>query len=88
MLVLSRKLGEEIVIGNDVVVTVLDARGDNVKLGVKAPRHVSVHRREIYDEILKANQQAVSSGADQALSQASQWLSRQQGAAQGPKPRP
>ncbi len=51
MLVLSRKKDESIIIGDDIVVTVVDIRGDRVRLGVKAPVDVSVHRQEIYEEI-------------------------------------
>jgi carbon storage regulator len=58
MLVLSRKLGEKIVIDNEVFVTILDVRGDVVKLGVEAPKHVMVHREEIYKEIVVSNKQA------------------------------
>ena len=52
MLVLSRYRDESIHIGNDVVVTVVDIRGDRVRLGIQAPTNVSVHRREIYDAIV------------------------------------
>jgi carbon storage regulator len=77
MLVLSRKIGEKIVIGNDVFITVLEVRGDNVKLGMEAPKHISIHREEIYQEIINANQQAMSGSMpsqrlDETLSQASQ----------------
>jgi carbon storage regulator len=58
MLVLSRKLGEKIVIDNEIFVTILDVRGDIVKLGVEAPKQVTVHREEIYKEIVASNQQA------------------------------
>ena len=51
MLVLSRKTNESIVIGENIVITVLDIRGDKVRLGVAAPREVAVHRREVYDKI-------------------------------------
>ena len=51
MLVLSRKLNESIVIGENIVVTVIDIRGDKIRLGIEAPRHVSVHRQEIYERI-------------------------------------
>jgi carbon storage regulator len=54
MLVLSRKKDESIVIGEDVVVTVVEIRGDKVRLGVQAPREVSVHRREIYEKIKRS----------------------------------
>ena len=58
MLVLSRKLGEKIAIDNEIFVTILDVRGDIVKLGVEAPKQVTVHREEIYKEIVASNQQA------------------------------
>jgi carbon storage regulator len=51
MLVLSRCKGEEIVIGNEIRVMVIDVRGDKVRLGITAPRDVSIHRREVYDKI-------------------------------------
>lgn len=51
MLVLSRKLSEEIVIGGNIRVMVIEIRGDNVRLGIEAPRDVSVHRKEIADAI-------------------------------------
>lgn len=58
MLVLSRTRDESIIIGDDVVVTVVDIRGDKVKLGIEAPQHISVHRREVYEAIRRENQQA------------------------------
>jgi carbon storage regulator len=51
MLVLSRKKNESIVINNDVVVTVVEIRGDKVRLGIVAPKDVPVHRQEVYDAI-------------------------------------
>lgn len=51
MLVLSRKKGEKIVIGDLVTLVVMDIRGDKVRLGVDAPKEVTVHRREVYDAI-------------------------------------
>lgn len=71
MLVLSRKPSEKIMIGHEIVLTVLEVRGDNVKLGIQAPRTVSIHREEIYEEIRKANQQAVSKTQPATLDQ---WL--------------
>lgn len=62
MLVLSRKLGEKIVIDNEIFVTILDVRGDVVKLGLQAPKHVMVHREEIYNEIVASNHQAQQKG--------------------------
>ena len=51
MLVLSRKKNERIVINDNIVVMVVDIRGDKVRLGIEAPKEVSVHRREVYDAI-------------------------------------
>ena len=51
MLVLSRKKNESIVINNDVVITVVEIRGDKVRLGIVAPKEVSVHREEVYEAI-------------------------------------
>jgi carbon storage regulator len=58
MLVLSRQRDETIMIGDDVEITVVDIRGDKVRLGITAPRHVQVHRKEVYDAIKRENQQA------------------------------
>ncbi len=60
MLILSRKLGESIVIDNRITVTITRLEGDVVKLGIEAPREVPVHRQEVYEEILKNNQAALS----------------------------
>ena len=59
MLALSRKTGESIVIGNDVEITVLEIRGDQVKLGINAPKSVPIYRKEIYVQIQEANKEAV-----------------------------
>ena len=53
MLVLSRTKEESIMIGDDVEITIVDIRGDKVRLGINAPKDISVHRREIYDAIQK-----------------------------------
>ena len=63
MLVLSRKPNQSIVIGSDIVVTVIEVKGDQVRLGIKAPRHVAVHRDEVAAEIRSANQEAARTGA-------------------------
>jgi len=57
MLVLSRKKNESIVIRDDIVITVVDVRGDKVRLGIEAPKDVPVQRREVYDAIKKAEQE-------------------------------
>ena len=58
MLVLSRQRDETIMIGDDVQITVVDIRGDKVRLGITAPREIQVHRKEVYDAIKRENQQA------------------------------
>jgi carbon storage regulator len=65
-LVLSRRAGESVVIGDDVVVTVLEVRGDVVRLGIRAPRSVQVHREEVFRELQRANQAAAASSTDRA----------------------
>ncbi len=59
MLALSRKTGESIVIGNDVEITVLEIKGDQIKLGIDAPKSVPIYRKEIYTQIREANKEAV-----------------------------
>jgi carbon storage regulator len=58
MLVLSRKVGERIRIADDIEVVVLEVSRDQVRIGVQAPRHVSVHRHEVYCEIVESNRAA------------------------------
>jgi carbon storage regulator len=62
VLVLTRRSGESIVIGDDVRVVVLDSRGETVRLGIEAPRSVQVHRAEVYAEVQAANAAALASG--------------------------
>ncbi|HOT44447.1 MAG TPA: carbon storage regulator CsrA [Spirochaetota bacterium] len=61
MLVLARRLNESIMIGDDIEVVIIDIKGDQVKLGIRAPKRVTVHRKEIYDEIRKENIAAMDS---------------------------
>ncbi len=58
MLVLSRHRDESIMIGDDVVVTIVDIRGDKVRLGIKAPNDIPVHRQEVYEAIKRENRKA------------------------------
>ena len=71
MLVLTRKVGERILIGDDIVITVLDARGDGVRIGIDAPRGVKIQREEVVRAVTEANAEAAAaagtgSGADDA----------------------
>jgi len=59
MLVLTRKINEKIVISTDIVVTVLSIDRDQVKLGIEAPKDISVHREEVFEEIVKSNREAI-----------------------------
>ena len=58
MLVLTRKVNQTIVIGDNVEVVVLEVRGEQVRLGIRAPRDVTVHRKEIYEQIVEENRGA------------------------------
>ncbi len=58
MLILTRKVGERITIGDDVVLTVIEVKGRQVKVGITAPSHKAIHREEIYQRILEENQMA------------------------------
>lgn len=60
MLVLSRKKNESIIIGDDIEIVIVDIKGDQVKIGVKAPKSVTVHRAEVYEEIQMENKKAAS----------------------------
>jgi carbon storage regulator len=64
MLVLSRQLDQTIMIGDEVELTVVDIRGDKVRIGIKAPPHVAVHRKEVYDAIRNENREAAGFRGD------------------------
>ena len=64
MLVLTRRANQSIMIGHEIVVTVLEVRGDQVRLGIKAPRSIDVHREEIFAQLQKANRDAVTQTTD------------------------
>jgi len=58
MLVLTRKRGEQILIGDDIVITILDTKGDSVRVGIDAPRGVVIHRLEVMQAVTEANLEA------------------------------
>ena len=66
MLVLSRQRDESIMIGDNVVITVVDVRGDKVKLGIDAPIEIPVHRQEVYEAIRRENQRAAQIDTNKA----------------------
>lgn len=64
MLVLSRHRDESIMIGDNIVITVVDIRGDKVRLGIEAPQDVPVHRQEVYEAIQRENRRGPEPAAD------------------------
>lgn len=60
MLVLSRKKGQSIMIGHDIEISVIDVQGEQVRLGINAPRNVTIHRKEVFEEIIQENRQAAA----------------------------
>ena len=64
MLALSRKVNESIMLGNDIEVTVLEIKGDQVKIGIKAPKNVSIFRKVIYVQIVEENKKAAEQPVD------------------------
>ena len=73
MLILTRRVGENVIIGDDIVISVIEVRGDAVRIGIQAPRSVSVHREEVYLELQKANQ-AAAAASDAAIGTALEQL--------------
>lgn len=70
MLVLSRQRDESIIIGDNIVITVVDIRGDKVRLGIQAPTEIPVHRQEVYEAIQRENQRASGLDGDETVSAA------------------
>ena len=69
MLILSRKTNQKIRVGDSIEITVIEVRGDQVKIGVEAPRSVKIFREEIYDEIQQENKAALVTGNIDSLAQ-------------------
>jgi carbon storage regulator len=66
VLILTRRVGENVIVGDDIVISVIEVRGDAVRIGIQAPRTLSVHREEVWLELQRANEQAASP-TDEAL---------------------
>ena len=75
MLVLTRKPDQSIMVGSDIEITVLEVRGEQVRLGIRAPRTVTVHRKEIFEQIRLENQNAISTPLD-ALNELGDLMNR------------
>ena len=67
MLALTRKKGESLVINNDIEITILEIRGDQIKLGVSAPKEVPIYRKEVYTQIHQENRKSADAQNAQAL---------------------
>jgi carbon storage regulator len=68
MLALSRRINESIIVGNDIEVTILEVKGDQVKVGISAPKSVPIYRKEIYLQIKESNKEAAETSiSDEAL---------------------
>ncbi|HHW13568.1 MAG TPA: carbon storage regulator CsrA [Firmicutes bacterium] len=74
MLVLTRKIDESIIIGDDIRITVVEVRHDQVKLGITAPRDIPVHREEVYREIQEENRRAAAAGKTADLGELNRLL--------------
>lgn len=74
MLILSRKINEKIKIGETITITILEIRGDQVKVGVEAPRDIKVFRQEVYEAIQKENKAAAATAED--LSSLAQFFNK------------
>jgi carbon storage regulator len=77
MLVLSRRAGESVVLGEDITITILEVRGDVVRVGIDAPRSLKVHRAELLAQLEESNRQAASP-SDDAVASLAKALGRQQ----------
>ncbi|NUO07179.1 MAG: carbon storage regulator CsrA [Candidatus Brocadia sp.] len=73
MLILTRKLGESITIGNEIKVTVVDCQGKQIKLGITAPKDIKVHREEIFEKIQEENKKAATVSRDALAKIAQKW---------------
>lgn len=85
MLVLTRKIGEKILIGNDITLTILDGgRGEGIRIGIDAPRHVSIHRSEVVEAVSNSNKQALEAGGATGVANPEQLILAALGLATSP----
>lgn len=77
MLILTRKSGESINIGSDITIRVLEIRGNQARLGIDAPRHIAVHREEIYQQVQKRNEMAAKRSPDSLGAVSAIWKQKQ-----------
>lgn len=68
MLVLSRKIGQQIMIGQDIIIKIVDVQGENVRIAIEAPKEIKIYRGEIYKAIVEENKQAINNVAAVDLS--------------------
>ena len=87
MLVLSRQRDETIMIGDDIEITVVDIRGEKVRLGINAPAHVPVHRKEVYEAIKREHQMAAEAKGEKPA-QVESLANRKERNSQAPAPPP
>jgi carbon storage regulator len=77
VLILTRRVGENVIVGDDIVISVIEVRGDAVRIGIQAPRALSVHREEVWLELQRANAQAASPTDEAVGATISELLSKE-----------
>jgi carbon storage regulator len=75
VLILTRRVGENVIVGDDIVISIIEVRGDAVRVGIQAPKSLSVHREEVWRELRNANTQAAATN-DAAIDAAVESLRR------------
>jgi len=76
VLILTRRVGENVIVGDDIVISVIEVRGDAVRIGIQAPRSVAVHREEVYRELQRANEAAAAARDEDIGSTVDELLAR------------
>ncbi|WP_041774390.1 carbon storage regulator CsrA [Leptospirillum ferrooxidans] len=88
MLILTRKVGEGITIGDGIRIVVIEVKGGSVRLGVEAPTEMSVHRDEVFDRIMEENRKAATTTPDQMKLLNSRYAKKQKGSGDNPPKSP